>query len=121
VFTSHGGGLQIRRAEGLPRAHHQEKEDGPVELASLNKRAFLPAFTHANAPALTGDGEFALTKTPTGVRAVKTLPGGIRVVKDFAVSTNYMLNAAVRIENTGGQAVALPAQGAGGGHRCADG
>ena len=112
VFTSHGGGLKFVELKDYPaRISKKKDQDGPApELASLNKRAFLPAFTHANSPALTGDGEFALTKTATGVRAVKTLAGGIRVVKDFAVSTNYILNATVRIENTGGQAVLLPEQ-----------
>lgn len=110
VFTSHGGGLKFVELKDYP-AHVAKKKDAPApELASLNKHAFLPAFTHANSPALTGDGEFALTKTPTGVRAVKNLAGGLRVVKDFAVSTNYILNATVRIENTGGQAVLLPEQ-----------
>ena len=110
VFTSHGGGLKYVELKDYPARIAKKKDGDIVELASLNKRAFLPAFTHANSPALTGDGEFALTKTATGVQAVKSLPGGIRVVKDFAVSTNYILNATVRIENTGGQAVALPVQ-----------
>ncbi len=110
VFTSHGGGLKYVELKDYPARIAKKKDGETVELASLNKRAFLPAFTYANTPALTGDGEFVLTKTATGVRAVKDLPGGIRVVKDFAVSTNYILNAAVRIENTGAQTVALPVQ-----------
>ncbi len=110
VFTSHGGGLKYVELKDYPARIAKNKDGAIVELASLNKRAFLPAFSHANTPALTGDGEFVLSKTAMGVRAVKDLPGGIRVVKDFAVSTNYILNAAVRIENTGGQAVAVPVQ-----------
>ncbi|HTH45907.1 MAG TPA: membrane protein insertase YidC [Candidatus Limnocylindria bacterium] len=110
VFTSHGGGLKYVELKDYP-AHVTKKKDGLApELASLNKHAFLPAFTHANSPALMGDGEFTITKTPTGVQAVKNLAGGIRVVKDFAVSTNYILNASVRIENTGSQPVLLPEQ-----------
>jgi YidC/Oxa1 family membrane protein insertase len=110
VFTSHGGGLKYVELKDYPARISRRKDNPDKELASLNKGAFLPAFTFVNNPALTGDGEFVLTKTATGVRAEKTLPGGLRAVKEFALSTNYLLTAKVRTENPGSQPVALAAR-----------
>jgi hypothetical protein len=57
-----------------------------------------------------GDGIFTLTKTETGVRAEKTLTNGLRLVKEFQPSTNYLVIASVRLENTSSQPVSVPAQ-----------
>jgi YidC/Oxa1 family membrane protein insertase len=45
-----------------------------------------------------------------GVRAEKTLTNGLRLVKEFQPSTNYLVIATVHLENTSGQPLKLPAQ-----------
>ena len=45
-----------------------------------------------------GDGNFTLTATAGGVRAEKVLPDGLRMQKNFQFSSNYLLNASVRLE-----------------------
>jgi YidC/Oxa1 family membrane protein insertase len=109
VFTSEGGGLKYVELKDYPaKAGRTKKTDGPVELAALNKPAFLPAFSFFNAPGEGSDETYALSKTATGVKAEKVLPNGLKVVKEFSFSTNYEFNASVRVENPGSQAVAIP-------------
>ncbi|HEX7569191.1 MAG TPA: YidC/Oxa1 family insertase periplasmic-domain containing protein, partial [Verrucomicrobiae bacterium] len=45
-----------------------------------------------------------------GVRLEKSFPDGLRLVKNFQFGSNFLLNASVRIENTSGQPLVLPAQ-----------
>ena len=70
----------------------------------------MPAFALVGSEALQGDGEFTLTKMENGVRAEKTLPSGLRLVKEFQLGTNYLLTIIVRLENVTDQPVRLPAQ-----------
>ena len=44
------------------------------------------------------------------MRAEKTLTNGLTIVKDFQLSTNYLVMATVRLENRSAQPLALPAQ-----------
>ena len=44
------------------------------------------------------------------VRAEKQLPTGLRIVKEFELSTNYLVVGKVRLENTSEQPLQLPAQ-----------
>ena len=59
---------------------------------------------------LVGDGNFALAKTGNGVRAEKVLPNGLRLVKEFHLGSNYLIEADVTLANTSGQPLAVPAQ-----------
>ena len=59
---------------------------------------------------LQGDGIFKVTRTETGVRAEKTLNNGLSIIKAFALSSNYVVQAHVRLENHNAQAINLPAQ-----------
>ena len=45
-----------------------------------------------------------------GVRAEKTLPGGVRLTKEFQLGTNYLLTVLVRLENVTNRPVRLPVQ-----------
>ena len=60
--------------------------------------------------AVQGDGVFTLANIDNGVRAEKTLTNGLTIVKDFQLSTNYLVMATVRLENRSTQPLALPAQ-----------
>ena len=111
TFTSYGGGLKevdIRYPDTPGR--QREKSQPTNQLATLN--AFTPAPTLAllDGDAVQGDGVFALTRTEHGVRAEKTLTNGLSIVKEFRLSTNYLVATTVRLENRSPQPLALPAQ-----------
>jgi YidC/Oxa1 family membrane protein insertase len=79
-------------------------------FATLNRGAPAPVLALLGDPSLVGDGSFNLTKTADGVRAVKVLPDGLRLVKDFHLGSNYLVHAEVRLENISDKPVTLPAQ-----------
>ena len=113
VFTSRGGGLK-----GVDLLHFPEtvstvrkkKSAATGDVITLNDSAPVPVGALLDDGTAQGDGNFQLVKTAAGVRAEKVLANGLTVVKDFALSTNYLVTATVRIENHGAQAVILPAR-----------
>ena len=112
TFTSRGGGL--KSAELLdypetvsPRWKKKVAKDG---VATLNLRAPVPVLAILGDASLVGDGNFTLTPTADGVRAEKSLVNGLRLSKEFRLSSNYLVNASVRLENASDQPLALPAQ-----------
>jgi YidC/Oxa1 family membrane protein insertase len=78
--------------------------------ALLNSGASAPVLALLGDPGLVGDGNFTLTQTRAGLRAEKNLPGGLRLLKEFHLGSNYLLTATVSLENTSHQPIALPAQ-----------
>ena len=113
TFTSRGGGLKLiellKYPETIsPRWRGEVHKEGAV--SSLNTRAPLAAMTVLGDSRLTGDGNFTLTPTATGVRAEKTLADGLVMTKDFSFSSNYLVNASVSIRNTSGETEPLPYQ-----------
>ena len=63
----------------------------------MNTGAAMPVLAVLGDTNLTGDGEFALSKSGDGVRAEKLLPDGLRLTKEFHLSSNYLVNASVWI------------------------
>jgi YidC/Oxa1 family membrane protein insertase len=57
-----------------------------------------------------GDGNFTLKGIEDGVRAEKSFANGLRIVKEFHVGSNYLMDVTVRLENTSGKSIPLPAQ-----------
>ncbi len=112
TFTSRGGGLaQIELLRYPETVSRQRKgQTASTALATLNGKAVVPVLTLFGGPSLEGDGIFALTRTATGVRAEMTLTNGLRLVKEFQLSTNYLVDATVRLENESSQPLELPAQ-----------
>ena len=111
TFTSYGGGLKLvellNYPETIPSWRNKHTKAGGV--ASLN--TYTPSPTLAiSGNGVQGDGVFNLTRTATGVRAEKTLSNGLVIVKDFSVTTNFLVTASVWLENTSTQSLALPAQ-----------
>jgi YidC/Oxa1 family membrane protein insertase len=114
TFTSRGGGLKQVELLDYPQTISarwkgkitQTKSD----VATLNARVNVPVLAVLGDAGLLGDGNFSLTKTATGVRLEKTFSTGLRLVKDFQFSSNYLVNASVRLENTSGQPLVVPAQ-----------
>jgi YidC/Oxa1 family membrane protein insertase len=112
TFTSHGGGLKlvelVRYPETVTKRH--EKEPQTNNVATLNSFSLAPTLALLDGEAVQGDGVFTLANIDNGVRAEKTLTNGLTIVKDFQLSTNYLLMATVRLENRSTQPLALPAQ-----------
>jgi YidC/Oxa1 family membrane protein insertase len=113
VFTSRGGGLKQVDLLAYPEtisARWKGQITNSASVAVLNARVDVPVLAVLGGESLIGDGNFALTKTATGVRAEKTFADGLRIVKNFSFSSNFLVNASVRLENGSDKALALPAQ-----------
>ena len=112
TFTSHGGGLKLVELVNYPETVSTRRKKQPAvdHLATLN--AFTPAPTLAllDGEAVQGDGIFNLARTAAGVRAEKLLTNGLSIVKEFQLSTNYLVVATVRLENRSAQPLILPPQ-----------
>ncbi|MGO8929037.1 MAG: membrane protein insertase YidC [Limisphaerales bacterium] len=112
TFTSHGGGLKL--VELLHYAEtvttRREKQPQTNNVATLNRFAAAPTLALLDGEAVQGDGVFTLAKTDNGVRAEKALTNGLTIVKDFQLSTNYLVMATVRLESRSAQPLVLPAQ-----------
>lgn len=109
IFTSRGGGLKEVELLNYPEQVDRKSKRSPARrVATLNSSS--PAASLAISGGLQGDGDFRLTPITSGVRAEKTLTNGLTIVKDFKVTTNYLVLASVRIENRSSVPLALPAQ-----------
>jgi len=110
TFTPNGGGLKL-----VELVHYREtvarssRKSATNRVASLNSAAPVPVLAVLG-EGLTGDGVFDLARTTGGVRATKTLTNGLVMVKEFAVTTNYLVAATVRLENRSDAPLSLPAQ-----------
>jgi YidC/Oxa1 family membrane protein insertase len=114
TFTSRGGGLKLAELLEYPQtisARWKTKSGAQTNgVASLNMLAQVPSLAVLGDASLVGDGNFTLTRTADGVRAEKLLPDGLRIVKEFRPTSNYLVEASVRLENTTDKPLVLPAQ-----------
>jgi YidC/Oxa1 family membrane protein insertase len=112
TFTSRGGGLKSVELLDYPEtvSARWKKKVAKDGVATLNLRAPVPVLAILGDASLVGDGNFTLTKTADGVRAEKTFANGLRILKEFQLSSNYLVKAGVRLENASDQPLALPAQ-----------
>jgi YidC/Oxa1 family membrane protein insertase len=112
TFTSRGGGLKSVELLDYPEtvSPRWKKKVAKDGVATLNQRAPIPVLAILGDASLVGDGNFTLTPTADGVHAEKSLTNGLRLVKEFHLSSNYLVNASVRLENTSAQPLMLPAQ-----------
>lgn len=108
-FTSRGGGLKHIALRDYPAVVRKLPEGAVEHLATLNERAPEPVMAVLGA-GLGGDDDFTLTRTGDTVRAEKTFPNGLRVVKEFDLGSNYLFHARVKFENTSAQPIPLPAR-----------
>ncbi len=111
-FTSHGGGLKLVELKQYPAdvGRKNAKSLTTNSLATINTGAPHPIMALLGAESMQGDGVFKLSKTATGLRAEKSLTNGLVITKDFVLSTNYLIETTVRLENRGSQKLALPEQ-----------
>jgi YidC/Oxa1 family membrane protein insertase len=112
TFTSRGGGLKSVELLDYPEtiSPRWKSKLATNGVATLNMRAPLPVLAILGDTNLVGDGAFTLAPIAEGVRAEKTLAGGLRIAKEFHLSSNYLVNASVRLENTTAEPCTLPAQ-----------
>jgi YidC/Oxa1 family membrane protein insertase len=112
TFTSRGGGLKSVELVDFPETVSPRWKKGMAAngVATLNTRAAVPVLAILGEPGLIGDGNFTLTRTDNVVRAEKSFANGLRIVKEFHVGSNYLVNATVRLENTSGKSITLPVQ-----------
>jgi YidC/Oxa1 family membrane protein insertase len=113
TFTSHGGGLKMVELLKYPEtvSTRRLKQPDTNRVATLNSYAPAPTLAILDGEGVQGDGIFKLSKTDNGaVRAEKALPNGVTIVKDFQLSTNYLVTATVKLENHSGQTLTLPQQ-----------
>ena len=110
TFTSHGGGLKLAELIHYPETVDCRAKNKSTNLATLNTSAPLPVLGLLGGEAIQGDGVFKLSPIPSGVRAEKVLSNGLYLVKDFRLSSNYLVSATVRLENQTAQPLALPVQ-----------
>lgn len=116
TFSSYGGGLKLVEFLGPEVFFHEtipswRNNRTSTGVASLNTYTPSPTLAILDGPEIQGDGVFTLKETTNGVvQAEKTLTNGLTIVKEFTPTTNYLLNATVRLENHSQKAVALPDQ-----------
>jgi len=112
TFTSHGGGLKQVELVRYPAATQcgAEKNVTTNFYATLNSEAPTAALVLLGGESVQGDGIFELVHTGNVVRAEKSLPNGLSIVKEFTLGTNYLVTAKARLENKGTQTITLPAQ-----------
>jgi YidC/Oxa1 family membrane protein insertase len=112
TFTSRGGGLKSVELLDFPETVSLRWKKGVAAngVATLNTHAAMPVLAILGDSNLVGDGNFTLKKTDNGVRVEKSFVNGLRIVKEFHVGSNYLMDATVRLENTSGKSISLPAQ-----------
>ncbi|MDB6034433.1 MAG: Membrane protein insertase YidC [Verrucomicrobiales bacterium] len=110
TFTSRGGGIKQIELLNYPETVDCHKKSTETNLATLNRSAMLPVLGLGGSPALQGDDIYQLEKTANGVIARKQLPDGLVVEKEFEAQSNFLMNATVRLRNTGNQNIAIPSQ-----------
>lgn len=110
TFSSYGGGLKLVELKKFADTVNcfGKKKANTNAFASLNTRAPVPAFTVISDFVSTNLESFRLYKTGDVVRAERSLPNGLTLIKEFRPGSNYMVQASVRYENHATQAVNLP-------------
>lgn len=112
VFSSIGGGLKLVELKQFPtdvsaRGKENRAKSGSV---SLNTKAPAPAFSITQDGGTNSLHSFVLTKTGETVRAETPLGNGLHLIKEYRLSSNYLLKAKVRYENRSTGTVDLAAR-----------
>ncbi|MBI1177774.1 membrane protein insertase YidC [bacterium] len=103
TLTSEGGGVRLIELKKYPR-HVNRQAKGDSSLATLNENARLPLL------AIASDGN-NYHWAPDGNESMKATAdwgNGLRVTKEFTLSSNYLVQARVHIENPTKAAIGLP-------------
>jgi YidC/Oxa1 family membrane protein insertase len=109
TFSSIGGGIKLIELKKYPQNVGCKKDNklSTNALASLNTRAPVPVMTVLSG-GLGPESGFRLTKTGTTVRAEKQIADGVLFIKEFQLSSNYLVKTSFRYENRSAQAITIP-------------
>ena len=112
TFSSHWGGLKQVELLKYPEtvSTRREHTGQSNRVATLNTSTRVPTLALLDGSQIQGDGVFKLTRTTNGVRAEKDLTNGLAIVKDFEITTNYLVLATVALQNRSDRPLSLPAQ-----------
>ncbi|MGH7993875.1 MAG: membrane protein insertase YidC, partial [Limisphaerales bacterium] len=112
TFTSRGGGLKSVELLDYPEtiSARWKGKAASAGVATLNARASVPVMAILGESSLIGDGNFNLIKMGDGVHAEKVFPNGLRMVKEFHIGTDGLVNVTVRLDNTSDKSLPLPTQ-----------
>ncbi|MGA9777738.1 MAG: membrane protein insertase YidC [Limisphaerales bacterium] len=112
TFTSRGGGLKSVELLDYPEtiSARWKGKAASAGVATLNARASVPVMAILGESSLIGDGNFNLIKMGDSVHAEKIFPNGLRIVKEFRIGADGLINVTVRLENTSDQSLPLPTQ-----------
>src|SRR5690606_4009266 len=97
-----GGGLKTIELKKYPsNVGCDAKNHATNKSVTLNDRAPAPVFGIVQNGDTNTLASFTLTRTGDVVRAESPLPNGIHLIKEYRLSTNYLVKASVRYENRG--------------------
>lgn len=111
TLTSRGGGISRIDLKKYPEVVGQKKKTAAMatNVATLNTQAPQPVLATPAWDVLGGASGFTLKAIPNGARAEKVLTNGVTLVKEYTLSTNYLLETTLRVENRGTAPLTLPA------------
>ena len=111
-FTSLGGGIRtvtLKQYQGTTNCDEDESEENAEpDHVILNADVPAPALNLFFGKTDNGFLPYSLKQIGDEIQAEYLGPDGIRVLKTFLPSTNYVINAKIRIENTSDQAKSIP-------------
>jgi YidC/Oxa1 family membrane protein insertase len=109
VFTSIGGGVKSVELKNFrAEVGCDSKKLATNRNVTINGKAPVPIMGIIHSGDTNTLAAFMISKTGDAVRAEAPLHNGLYMIKEFRLSTNYLLKASVRYENRGTQTVSLP-------------
>jgi YidC/Oxa1 family membrane protein insertase len=108
IFTSIGGGIKSIELKHFKAAVDCSAKKLPTnQPVTLNTKAPVAVFAIIEQGDTNTIAAFNLTRTGDVVRAEAPLGNGLHLIKEYRLSTNYLLKASVRYENRSQQPLQL--------------
>lgn len=111
-FTAAGGGLREVELKGHEEAIlcRDRARDRPMGRAVMNRWAPAPMLAVLGLDGMGAEPLYSLTQSNDVVMAQRELGDGLRLVKEYRLKTNHVLQATVRVQNWSDTARSVPAQ-----------
>lgn len=112
VFTSHGGGIrevELKKYEDAIVCSERRTGEVP-RRAVMNRWAGAPVFAVLGLEATGAESAYELARSNDVVVARRELGDGLRLVKEFRLQTNHLVQATIRLQNWGNAPRPVPAQ-----------
>ncbi|MBX3746607.1 MAG: YidC/Oxa1 family insertase periplasmic-domain containing protein [Verrucomicrobiae bacterium] len=112
VFTSDGGGLKEVELKHFEDAIvcRERNRNVPVGSARMNRWASTPMFALLGVDPPGTQPAYDLIRSNDVVVARRDLGGDLRVIKEFRLGTNHVLNVTTRLQNWSAQTRDVPTQ-----------